>query len=119
MKKNKMYAIFIVLSIVGLLFSCVEDKGSKITLDINEIEISGIELQYDKTSYFDTLKVSPVIDCSLEGFSEDNLEYAWFFCQNSESLSNHKHEQISSERDLVYKVNVPPGMYTIYFQVHF
>ena len=117
MKKNKMYAIFIVLSIVGLLFSCVEDKGSKITLDINEIEISGIEFQYDKTSYFDTLKVSPVIDCSLEGFSEDNLEYAWFFCQNSESLSNHKHEQISSERDLVYKVNVPPGMYTIYFQV--
>ena len=58
MKKNKMYAIFIVLSIVGLLFSCVEDKGSKITLDINEIEISGIEFQYDKTSYFDTLKVS-------------------------------------------------------------
>ena len=49
MKKNKMYAIFIVLSIVGLLFSCVEDKGSKITLDINEIEISGIHFIFFHT----------------------------------------------------------------------
>ena len=72
MKKNKIYAILIALSIVSFLFSCVEDKGSEITLDINEIKISGIELQYDRTSYFDTLRITPTIECSLENFSEDN-----------------------------------------------
>ncbi len=117
MKKNKIYAILIALSIVSFLFSCVEDKGSEITLDINEIKISGIELQYDRTSYFDTLRITPTIECSLENFSEDNLEYAWFFCLNSESMTDHKHEKIGSERELVYKVDVPPGTYTIYLQV--
>ena len=46
MKKNKIYAILIALSIVSFLFSCVEDKGSEITLYFNEIKISAIELQY-------------------------------------------------------------------------
>lgn len=117
MKKNKIYAILIAFGIGSCLASCVEDKGCDIMSEINEVRLSGIELRYDLTAYFDTLKISPTVDCSLEDFSENNLEYAWFFCRNSESATGHTHEKIGSERNLAYKVDVPPGLYIIYLQV--
>lgn len=102
---------------LGSFLSCVEDKGNNVLSEINEIKISGIEDRYDLTSYLETLNIEPEIECTLKDFSEDNLEYSWFFCKDSASTSNHSHEKISTERDLSYKVDVPPGTYTIYLQV--
>ena len=102
---------------LGSFLSCVEDKGNNVLSEINEIKISGIEDRYDLTSYLETLNIEPEIECTLKDFSEDNLEYSWFFCRDSASTSNHSHEKISTERDLSYKVDVPPGTYTIYLQV--
>ena len=102
---------------LGSFLSCVEDKGNNVLSEINEIKISGIEDRYDLTSYLETLNIEPEIECTLKDSSEDNLEYSWFFCRDSASTSNHSHEKISTERDLSYKVDVPPGTYTIYLQV--
>ena len=117
MKKINLYTMLLIALWLGSFLSCVEDKGNNVLSEINEIKISGIEDRYDLTSYLETLNIKPEIECTLKDFSEDNLEYSWFFCRDSASTSNHSHEKISTERDLSYKVDVPPGTYTIYLQV--
>ena len=117
MKRYIIYSAFIALCIAGGMSSCVEDEGSGIVKDINKISISGIESQYDCTSYFDTLRIAPTLTYSLENIPEDQLEYSWFFCYTPDATTGHKHEKISSSRNLEYKMDVAPGSYTLRLQV--
>ena len=95
MKKINLYTMLLIALWLGSFLSCVEDKGNNVLSEINEIKISGIEDRYDLTSYLETLNIKPEIECTLKDFSEDNLEYSWFFCRDSASTSNHSHEKKS------------------------
>ena len=85
MKKINRYAILIALGL-GVLVSCVKDEGNNKMSEINEITISGINDRYDLTSYLETLDITPVIDFSENDFSENDLEYSWFFAKTPEVI---------------------------------
>lgn len=118
-KKNILYIATLIAFLVVGFSSCVEDEGSYEMSDINEVKISGIEEEYNLISFQETLNITPEIECTQKGISEDDLEYKWFVCTGSLSGSeaDHKHVVIGTERNLSYKVDVAPGNYLIYFQV--
>lgn len=117
MKKNVLYIAISIAFLFGGFSSCVEDEGSYEMSEINKVKISGIEENYNLISFQETLNVTPKIECTQQGVSEDDLEYKWFVCSNALSETDHKHEVIGTERNLSYKVDVAPGSYLIYFQV--
>jgi len=117
MKKYEITAaILTTFSMFGLT-SCVEDEGNYDLTEPNEVAISNIKDEYNLLSYVETLEITPTLECSDKNTAEDDLEYKWFVCSGSTTLNSHEHEVISTERNLSYKVNVPPGSYRIYCQV--
>lgn len=107
---------FTLLATVMGLSSCVEDEGSNVIKDINEIEISGLEENYFKVSGQETLTITPEITGTLSKTDESDLEYEWFLCKN-DVTQEHTHEVISTERNLNYEVKAAPSNYILYFSV--
>lgn len=97
------------------LVSCVEDEGNYTLSPINEITISGIEEEYPRIAYAETLSIAPGLEGSLSGKDESQLEYKWFF--SSSSGMDVAHTLIGTDRNLEFPVNMAPGNYRIYFQV--
>lgn len=94
--------------------SCVEDKGNYDLSPINEIEISGIEDEYNKVSHSESLTITPETKSSLSGMDDSQFEYLWFL---SSGLSTITHQVIGTEKNLDYFLEVAPGEYDLYFQV--
>lgn len=117
MKKNMITAVILTAFTIHCFTSCVEDEGSYDLTEPNEVAISNIEDEYNLLSYVETLEVKPTIELSDKNATEDDLEYKWFVCSGSTTLGGHEHEVISTERNLSYKVDVPPGSYRIFLQV--
>lgn len=117
MKKIKITTLVLTVSCTLCLTSCVEDEGSYDLTEPNEVTISNIEDEYNLLSYVETLEVTPTLEFSDKSTTENDLEYKWFVCSGSATLNEHKHEVISTERNLSYKVDVPPGSYRIYCQI--
>lgn len=116
MKKKYIASIMVLAATMTFgLVSCVEDEGTYELSPINEISISGIDEEYTKKSYVETLSIEPVLEGSLSGKDEDQLEYKWFF--SSSSGTSFTHTLISTDRNLNFPVDVAPGTYTLYFQV--
>lgn len=114
MKKKK----YIFLSIIAATFclpSCVTDEGNDVMAPINEIEISGIEEEYNVVTQQETLTITPEINGTLSKTDESDLEYEWYLC--NDGITDHQHEVISTERNLSYPVIAPPSNYTLYFSV--
>lgn len=109
------YYYFALLAAAVSFNSCVEDEGSNEIHLYNEVSISGIEDVYAGVSGIDVVEITPVIEGSLSGKDESNYEYKWFLCTNS--ITNHSHQVISTERNLSYPINSDPANYTLYFQV--
>ena len=114
MMKTKIF-LTLFATVMGLS-SCVEDEGSNVIKDINEIEISGLEENYFKVSGQETLTITPEIKGTLSKTDESDLEYEWFLCNNGID-QDHTHEIISKERNLNYEVKAAPSNYTLYFSV--
>lgn len=117
MKKIFLYPQILIAILVANCISCVEDEGNYELEEVNEITIKGIEKEYDKLSYIETLEINPELSSSIKGKSEEDLEFRWFVCSGSSTLNDHRHETISTQRNLNYKVDVVPGTYVIYYQV--
>lgn len=118
-KDNGMKSIYRTLGLLLLasaLTACVKDLGSDSMVEINEIEISGIEESYSVIAYQETLTIKPEIKGSLAGFDESNLSYKWFLCNNALG-EDHKHITIGTERDLNYFVETAPRNYMLYFSI--
>jgi len=99
------------MPVVAGLVSCVEDEGNYTLSPINEIAISGIEEEYPKISYVETLSIEPELEGSLSGKDESQLEFKWFFS------SSDTHTLIGTDRNLHFPVDIAPGNYRIYYQV--
>lgn len=116
MKKEHVMISMVTAMLAGTIsVSCVEDEGNYTFSPINEIIISGIEEEYSKIAYAETLSIIPDIEGSLSGKDESQLEYKWFFSSNSGM--DVIHTLIGTDRNLEFPVNIAPGNYRIYFQV--
>lgn len=116
MNKICMKYIMAVAMIANIgLVSCVEDEGNYDAATINEISISGIDENYSRIAYADSLNIKPEILGTVSGTDESQLEYKWFFSE-SDGLKV-THTVISTERNLGIPVDYAPGNYRLYFQV--
>lgn len=95
--------------------SCVTDEGNDIMAPINEIEISGIEEEYNVVTQQETLVIIPELKGSLSKTDESDLEFEWYLCDNG--ITEHNHKVISTERNLSYPVVAAPSTYSLYFSV--
>lgn len=108
---------FLTLVVAMITTSCVEDEGCNIISEINEIEISGLEENYNCVTGEDVLTITPEIKGSLSGTDESNLEYEWFLCDKKNVGEDHGHEVIGRERNLSYEVTAAPASYLLYLSV--
>ncbi|MCF0168807.1 MAG: hypothetical protein HUJ93_09245, partial [Bacteroidales bacterium] len=99
MKYRYLHTILAASAIIGAISSCVEDKGNYDLEEINELTIEGIEDSYSLFSLTETLDVTPDLQPSVKGYSEDNYEYNWFVCEGALTTDGHKHTTISTERN--------------------
>ncbi len=114
---NQKYSSYVKVTALALTFgftSCVEDEGNYTLSPINEISISGIEEEYTRIAYSETLSIQPKLEGTLSGTDESKYAYKWFF---SAGITTTEHTEISRERNLEYPVDIAPGGYALYFQV--
>lgn len=113
--KKKIYLFLPIIAAIFSFPSCVNDEGNDVMAPINEIEISGIEEEYNVVTQQETLTITPEISGTISKADESDLEYEWFLC--NDGITDHHHEIISTERNLSYPVVAPPSNYTLYFSV--
>jgi len=112
---KKKYIFLPIIAAMISLPSCVNDEGNDTMAPINEIEISGIEEEYNVVTQQETLVITPEIKGSLSKADESDLSYEWYLCNND--ITEHAHTVISTERNLSYPVIAPPSNYSLYFSV--
>lgn len=113
---NRFYYILSIPVILALA-SCVKDEGSNELQPINEVEITGLEENYYKIAYSETLNIPIEVTGSLSGKNDGQFDYEWFYCNQELSEESHKHTTISTEKDLVYPLEMNPGTYKLYLRV--
>lgn len=114
------YVKFIIGLAVGslLLNACYEDLGNYNYHPINDVVIADtgfVDTTYLKTSFVDTLRITPVITASLESdFSK--YEYEWV-ARGGSPVKGYSQFDLGNTLALNYLVELPTDSYTIYFRM--
>ncbi|MBQ3827550.1 MAG: hypothetical protein II812_05305 [Prevotella sp.] len=114
-----MKRLYLLLMLPLLLGACISDDSTYGTDTVN-LEISGIEDNYNVISYSgDHLIINPQITTT---FDEIDLEYNWAYYDNSRSQAIKYGEEIlatniQKEKNLDYLASFPDGTYTLIFRV--
>ena len=117
MEKLK-YALLFVLGVLSFA-SCYRDLGNYDYSEINQVTFSGFpeEMQY-AYRLVDTVRVTPVIEGSLEGKDLNNYSLKWQAVVKSGSVDGATTFDLDSNRlDLNYFVQLPEAKYTVYLLV--
>lgn len=117
MEKLK-YALLFVLGVLSFA-SCYRDLGNYDYSEINQVTFSGFpeEMQY-AYRLVDTVRVTPVIEGSLEGKDLNNYSLKWQAVVKSGSVDGATTFDLDSNRlDLKYFVQLPEAKYTVYLLV--
>lgn len=100
------------LMIIGFLFGiygCYEDKGNYDYTDIFSIEVEGLEEDYLKYAFIDSLNIRPEIIPA-------DTEYDYFWGYYPTGLVEYPRlDTICHTRELHYKVDLNPGSYMLVF----
>lgn len=122
MKFCSLYKIAAVCCSVAVLATgCYGDKGNYDYHDINEVTISGIDLEnvYQAYAYQSTLEITPEIHSSMD-VDPSHYEYTWRIVpRNADTNKGATLDEfiVSHERNLVYPVQLSDGDYTGFFEV--
>ncbi len=108
-------------SVAVLATGCYGDKGNYDYHDINEVTISGIDLEnvYQAYAYKSTLEISPKIHSSKD-IDPSQYEYTWRIVpRNADADKGATLDEfiVSHEQNLVYPVQLADGDYTGFFEV--
>lgn len=110
--KNKYFLFYWKLLLLGIISSCVVDHSNYEFREVNDVEISGIELKYNAVM-LDSLKIYPIITRTLDA-TEDNLEYVWTI-YNIQTFNFA--DTLAQTRNLEIIVNTIPGDYQVSYRV--
>jgi hypothetical protein len=115
MKHNKI--LLILASCCLILASCVKDGSNYDYVDVNDIQISGIEPTYT-INMLDTLRITPVLEGVLGNVDEGNLEFLWDIFEGLNNLNRFTYpDTLSTERNLDIPITYIPGAYRISYKV--
>lgn len=109
----KKITIFSILALSLLFIGCYDDKGNYDYTDLSTIDLSGIDKEYSRVSFKDTLFITPIVTSSDP---DDAFEYLWTMnpaYKTSSSSVKIKKDTIGHERTLSYPVKLPKGMYDV------
>lgn len=112
--KTKLY-ILIASLIAVLCLSCYDNEGNYDYTDLTLAEISGIDKEYTKISYKDTLFINPEIKPA-----NAHYEYIWTINQaydHMPSMGKFVIDTIGTDKNLVYAIDKPTGRYDINLKV--
>lgn len=107
-----------IVSIVLLSFvwaSCYDDKGNYDYTELTKTEIKGIQTEYSKISFKDTLYINPEITPATEEY-----EYLWTLntaYEQMPAVGGFETDTISQEKNLAYSVDLPKGIYDVTLKV--
>lgn len=104
--------LFILLTLLVWSSCDVEDKGNYDYTEVNGVTIEGVESSYEKIGKVDELVIEPQIKGSILGEDESNYEYSWFL-----TYDDFQHKILSTEKNLKWKVDLPAGTHSLYFQI--
>jgi hypothetical protein len=99
---------------VSMTWSCYKDKGNYNLSEINTISISASGSDSIMINQFDTIRVVPVIDQTME---TDDLSYKWSVYHFVPPVSNPINEVLAYTRDLEVPFGLSPNKYTLLYTV--
>lgn len=105
-----------ILSIIAsslLFIGCYDDKGNYDYTDLSTIDISGIDEEYSRISFKDTLRITPTVTSSD---ANDTFEYLWTLNPSYKSVPSGgsiESDTIGNEQTLNYPVKLSKGMYDV------
>ena len=102
---------------LGVLSSCVDDKGSYDYTVTNTVTVDNMESTYYAIREITTLEIEPRIKGDIYGNDLSKYEFTWHVCDRALAETNHDHTVIGHEPKLVWPVDMPIGNYTLYFTV--
>lgn len=102
---------------LGVLSSCVDDKGSYDYTVTNTVTVDNFESTYYAIREITTLEIEPRIKGDIYGNDLSKYEFTWHVCQSSLGSDSHVHTVIGNEPKLVWPVDMPIGNYTLYFTI--
>ena len=112
MKKLPIYILLLLLPAVCLI-SCYKDLGNYKYHDINEVTIGAIDtVNGYSVTLGDTLSISPVVTGSQDKDGTHKYGYQWSFFN-----SINGDQIISTDKNLMYRVSLVPGSYTLQYKV--
>lgn len=116
------YVIYgLLISLLGFVCSCADDKGNYDYTDINKLVISGIDPAYKKIAHVDTLRIQP--DVQNEGGSRDEGEYRyeWKFIPRSVEHAENREDEadyvLATTKNLDIPVSLEAGDYVCFYSV--
>lgn len=104
-----MKKIFYFLVLLLGLASCYEDKGNYDYLDVQKIDVTGIDSIY-VCNLSETLEIKPQLS---QNTSKDEYDYMWM-CYDKKDLKK-KIDTLSTAKHLSYKMNLPLSSYQLIF----
>lgn len=114
MKTNIFSSLFAFALLCGSLTSCINDDSNYIGVDVPNIEVSGIEDNYEAVSFVGQhLKINPVVNTGYK-----DVKYEWYLCskqtgQTTASGDTIQPVLIGTEKNLDYEVNIAPAQYQL------
>ncbi len=119
MKNMRKYAVCSFLICLFGLSACYEDDSSMGSDSVSDITIMGLEDMEGQSivSYAgNRLQCSPVIQ---SGYADGDLAVAWYLFNTSaeETPNGYQDFLISTDRNLDYEINLPPGTYRLVCEV--
>ncbi|MBK5721970.1 hypothetical protein JGH11_13905 [Dysgonomonas sp. Marseille-P4677] len=109
------YILCIALSMLCCL-SCYEDKGNYDYVDINKVEIEGLEDKYT-IGMEEAITIKPIHKSSIAG-NEDHYKYEWICISLQIGTTIYRNYVVSTDKYLENKwLKLPGGSYTFYYKV--
>ncbi|EDM38094.1 hypothetical protein PBAL39_00727 [Pedobacter sp. BAL39] len=108
----KIYKYTLTLLALVILASCSKDEGNYDYKDINELAISGVDSSYTLLRGFDTLRIKPTINATMDEGDPSRYQYSWILRNNNKLL-----DTISRERNLEYPIVLDPIAHELYYRV--
>lgn len=94
--------------------ACYKDNGNYTYHEANEVSVTKFDTAAGYVArYGDTVSVDPVVVGKLDPAGTGSYSYEWSYQMANSFVQN----VISTQKNLRYKVNLAPGVYTLVFKV--
>lgn len=108
----KIFHYTIILLAILIAGSCSKDLGNYEYKDINELSITGVNSTYNMRKGYDTLRINPKINASMDEGDTSRYDYYWILSKGVRLT-----DTIGRKKQLNYPVLLNPANYPLFYKV--